>query len=93
MPAAQATAFTVYTNPDLVRESGGDPNDRELAAAVMKALHHLQEALDRAALAGIVIEPTFNRYPNRFKDRDSDADSIVVELDVYRQTASIVSAG
>ncbi len=87
MHATQATAFTVYTNSDAVRESNGDPNDRDLASGVMQALHGLQETLDRAALAGLIIEPAFNRYPNRFKDRGSDAESYVAKVEIYRKLA------
>ena len=87
MHAIQATAFTLYTDTDAVRESSGDPNDRDLATVVMQALHGLQDALDRAALAGLIVEPCFKRFPNRFKDRGSDAESYVAKVEIYRKLA------
>lgn len=95
--AAQTKQFTVYTNtePEQVEpeaqeqvvEAVGEPKDRELAVGLLRALHSLQEALDAAALAGLIIEPSFKKFPNRFKDRGSDADSYVARVDVYRRLA------
>ncbi len=63
----------------------GSPGDRNIAAGILKAVHGLQEALDAAALAGLIVGPNFKRFPDRFKDRGSNADSFVVSVEVYRR--------
>ncbi len=85
--APQASKLTVYTNPDPALERGGEPKDREIAGAVLKALHQLQEAFDTATLAGLIVEPSFKQLPNRFSDRGSDAESFVASVEVYRKLA------
>ncbi len=79
------STFTVYTNTDELLEPGGESGDRELASAALKTLHDLQKAMDTCALAGLIVEPTFKRYPNRFKDRGSDMESYVAAVEIYRK--------
>ncbi len=96
-PTAASTPFTVYTNSeqgdveqvplDQTLQPGGEPNDRDLATQVLQTLNALQEALDAATLAGLIVEPSFKAFPNRFKDRGSDADSFVARANVYRRLA------
>ena len=83
----QPTPFTVYTNTEQLLEPGGEPGDREMATRALKALHYLQEAIDSCALAGLIVEPAFKRYPNRFKDRGSDMESYVGMVEIYRKLA------
>ncbi len=85
--APQASKLTVYTNPEPTLERGGEPKDREIAGAVLNALHQLQEVLDTATLAGLIVEPSFKRIPSRFSDRGSDAESYVASVEVYRKLA------
>ena len=85
--ASQASKLTVYTNPEPALERGGEPKDREIAGAVLNALHQLQDVLDNATLAGLIVEPCFKRLPNRFSDRGSDAESYVASVEVYRKLA------
>ena len=85
--APQASKLTVYTNPESALEPGGEPKDREIAGAVLQALHQLQEAFDTATLAGLIVEPSFKRLPNRFTDRGSDAESYVASVDLFRKLA------
>ena len=88
MQSAQATAFKIYTDDDQGVTAGGDqPGDRDLASGLTHALHSLQEALDSATLAGLIVEPDFKRYPNRFKDRGSDIESYVAMVQIYRKLA------
>ncbi len=65
--------------------SGGDPRDRELAADLVSAINELQEAMDAAALAGLVVEPSFGRFANRFNEVGSDVDSFVARVQIYRK--------
>ena len=64
---------------------GGDPRDRTLAANLVGAVNELQEAMDAAALAGLVVEPTFARFANRFNEVGSDVDSFVARVQIYRK--------
>ena len=91
-PPVSSSQFKVYTNadesaPTLTLKAGGDPKDRELAARVLKALYNLQETMDSAALAGLIIEPCFKQYGNRFKELGSDVESWVAKVDIYRKLA------
>lgn len=85
--ASQASKLTVYTNPEPALESAGEPKDREVTRAVLDALHQLQEAFDTATLAGLIVEPSFKRVPNRFSDRGSDAETYLASVEVYRKLA------
>ena len=88
MQTAQATALKVYAEDEQgVTARGDHPGDRDLASGLTHALHILQEALDAATLAGLIVEPNFKRYPNRFKDRGSDIESYVAMVQIYRKLA------
>lgn len=73
----------VVVEEDLL--SGGDPRDRKLATDLVSAINELQEAMDAAALAGLVVEPTFARFANRFNEVGSDIDSFVARVQIYRK--------
>ena len=62
-----------------------DPRDREVARDLLRALDTLQQALDQAALRGLIVEPRFVRQANRFTDRGSDAEAFVAQIDVFRK--------
>lgn len=85
--ASQAGTLTVYTNTAHTPDAVEQPKDRVLAASILKALHELQESFDAAALAGLIIEPSFKLLPNRFHDRGSDAETYVARVEVYRKLA------
>ncbi len=92
--AARATPpspFTVYTNAEQTLgqslEDGGEPRDRDHATKVLNALHALQSAIDAAAVAGLIVEPSFKSYPNRFQELGCDADSYVAKVEIYRKLA------
>jgi hypothetical protein len=82
-----ATTFKVYTNTDAKTPAitGGDQQDRYVAARVVSALNSFQDAMDAAALAGLIIEPTFKQFPNRFKELGSDMESYVAQVEIYRK--------
>lgn len=63
---------------------GGDPRDREIAADLVGAINELQEAMDAAALASLMVEPTFARFANRFNEVGPDMDSFVARVQIYR---------
>jgi hypothetical protein len=84
---SQAANLAVYTNSAPIADIAGDPNDRGLATSILKAMHQLQETFDAAALAGLIVEPSFKMVPNRFRDRGNDAESFVAGVEVYRKLA------
>ena len=89
MNASKASKFKVYTNS---REEnsvkiGGDPKDRDMASRVVNALNNLQDAMDAAALAGLIIEPCFKQFSNRFKELGTDMESYVGQVEIYRKLA------
>jgi len=88
---APSSPFTVYTNTEQTvgqrLTDGGEPKDREYATRVLKALHALQAAIDAASVAGLIVEPSFKSYPNRFQELGCDADSYVAKVEIYRKLA------
>ena len=89
MNALPTSKFKVYTNS---REEnsvkiGGDPKDRDMASRVVNALNKLQDAMDAAALAGLIIEPCFKQFSNRFKELGTDMESYVGQVEIYRKLA------
>ena len=63
----------------------GDASDRELAADVMARLHDFQEAMDRAILAGLIVEPSFQPVGNRFNNVGVSAESFLVKVKILRR--------
>jgi len=63
----------------------GEPSDRELAAAVTNAGLVLQEAMDRAILAGLIVEPGFQSVGNRFSAVGVSAESFLVKVRIMRR--------
>jgi len=63
----------------------GDTSDRELAADLMARLHDFQEAMDRAILAGLIVEPSFQQVGNRFAAVGVSAESYLVKVKIFRR--------
>lgn len=89
MNASKAFKFKVYTNfqEEIAVKIGGDPKDRDMASHVINALNKLQDAMDAAALAGLIIEPAFKQFSNRFKELGTDMESYVGQVEIYRKLA------
>lgn len=85
MQALQAQPAMDEGGRDRAPEIAVEPADRDVAVRVMRALHELQAALDAAALAGLVIVPSFKSVPDRFKDRGNNTESYVARVEVYRK--------
>jgi hypothetical protein len=63
----------------------GDVSDRDLATDVMARLHDFQEAMDRAILAGLIVEPSFQAVGNRFSNVGVSAESFLVKVKILRR--------
>ncbi|MEM7124337.1 MAG: hypothetical protein AAF563_23880 [Pseudomonadota bacterium] len=60
-------------------------SDQELAQAAVTAMKNLQDAMDEAIKAGLLIEPNIKRVENRFVNVGVSADSFLLNLHILRQ--------
>lgn len=87
MPHSQAfndhddTNITAF---DAVRRQA-EKSDRDLAADVTSAMLAFQEAMDRAILAGLIVEPSFQAVGNRFATVGVSAESYLVKVRIMRR--------
>ncbi len=63
------------------------PADEDLAARVVRAVGELQDSMDAAILAGLIVEPSFQKLGGRFESYGVTRDSFVCEAHVYRKLA------
>ena len=81
--SAEALAIDYLHRPS---ETSGHPqSDRELADRTQRALTELQDALDAAVLAGLIVEPSFTRIENRLTQCGARVDSFVGRVHVLRR--------
>jgi hypothetical protein len=59
--------------------------DREIARAVMAAVRHLNDLMDDAIKAGLVVEPSFSLAQNRFEDLGISTPSYVASVKMFRK--------
>jgi len=59
--------------------------DRDLAGNITEASLRLQEAMDRAVLAGLIVEPSFQAVGNRFATVGVSAESHLVKIRIMRR--------
>ena len=62
-----------------------DSTDRELAQEVTATMLAFQEAMDRAILAGLIVEPGFQAVGNRFAAVGVSAESYLVKARILRR--------
>ncbi len=70
---------------DDLRAKYGFPSDRELADRVLKACAELQEAMDNAVLAGLVLEPSFTRIEDRITRGAQKFSTYLCNVKVFRK--------
>lgn len=66
-------------------DTGADLADVELAARIISAANELQATMDEAARAGLVIEPSFQRYSGKEAEYGVSAESFVCKVKIYRK--------
>ncbi len=71
----------------LASAAGHPQDDREIADRTQRALAELQDALDAAVLAGLIVEPSFTRIENRLTQCGARVDSFVGRVHVLRRMA------
>jgi hypothetical protein len=59
--------------------------DRDLAQAVTSAMHAIQDAMDKAILGGLIVEPSFQAVENRFSNVGVSAESYLAKCNIYRR--------
>ncbi len=59
--------------------------DRELSKGVSRAIATLQDAMDEASRAGLIIEPTFKSISGRFNEIGVSIDSYICSVEIYRK--------
>ncbi len=65
----------------------GSQDDRDIASRIVAAMTEVQEAMDRAVLAGLIVEPKFARIENRLTQCGARIDSFVCKIGLYRKLA------
>ena len=60
-------------------------SDAEIADQVVNAVNRVQEVMDQAILAGLVVEPGFKRIENRLTQSGMRLDSYVCSVRVFRK--------
>lgn len=71
--------------PSAAVADGVAGRDREIAATIVSAVRTLNEAMDDAVKAGLIVEPTFSVAQGRFEDFGISADSFIANVKVFRK--------
>ncbi len=82
---AEAVVLDYPSRP--VESSGQPQSDRDLTDRTQRALAELQDALDAAVLAGLIVEPSFTRIENRLTQCGVRVDTFVGRVHVLRRLA------
>ncbi len=89
MAKTRPSQFSVEIDADELIAGGADSGDAGLAVRIVKAAAELQAAMDAAASAGLMLEPTLQRSAGQAADDGgggaSDADSIVCKVEIFRK--------
>ena len=75
------------SRPEPVDRDYQRPSDRRLATEVTKAIATLQDAVDSAVRAGLIVEPNFQSVGNRFNEFGVSVDSYIFTVAMYRKLA------
>ena len=73
------------SRPAPVDDGYQPPRDRELGRRVTAAIGELQDAIDAAILAGLIVEPSFKPISGRFNDFGVSVDSYVCNVQIFRK--------
>ncbi|MEE8532105.1 MAG: hypothetical protein V3S95_01005 [Alphaproteobacteria bacterium] len=68
-------------------DSNKIPDDRDLADKILRASQALQESMDSAVLAGLIVEPSFARIEGRLTKSGVKVDSFACSVKVFRKLA------
>ena len=71
--------------PAAATSDGPQDRDQEIAATIVGAVRALNEAMDDAIKAGLIVEPTFSVAQGRFEDIGISAESYIANVKVFRK--------
>ena len=71
--------------PEQPGATGNMPSDRELADRILKASNKLQNAVDDAVAAGLVVEPAFTRIEGRMRGTGNAMCSYICNVKLFRK--------
>ena len=71
--------------PDEPTPSEMVPTDMDIAEKTVEAVSDLQDAMDAALLAGLIVEPNFAQVENRLTRYGTRISSFVCSVRVYRK--------
>lgn len=81
-------AFSQRAAPAKPREVAKDyvvPSDRVLSIRITQSIADLQEAMDAAGKAGLIVEPSFKSISGRFNEYGVSVDSHICSVEIYRK--------
>ena len=61
------------------------PSDRVLSSRVTQAIAGLQDAMDSASRAGLIIEPSFKSIAGRFNEFGVSVKSYICSVEIFRK--------
>ena len=76
-----------FTQPDSFEAPIEGITDRDIADRINHAVMEVQEAMDAALLAGLLVEPSFTVIDNRLTKTGVRIDSNVCKVQVFRKLA------
>ncbi len=71
--------------PQEVEQEYVRSSDRKLATHLSLGIAKLQDAMDSASKAGLIIEPTFKSVSGRFNEFGVSIDSYICGVEIYRK--------
>ncbi len=73
------------TRPQEVGDNYVTRSDRELSKTVSQAIARLQDAMDEASRAGLIIEPVFRSIDGRFSEFGISVESYICNVEIFRK--------
>ena len=84
---AKRTKQTQLASVDVEKNREDRPTDREIALRASRAIGELQDAIDIAIVAVLIVEPSFKPIGGRFHEFGVSVDSYVCSVQIYRKLA------
>ncbi len=73
------------TRPQEVGDHYVTRSDRELSKTVSQAIARLQDAMDEASRAGLIVEPVFRSIDGRFNEFGISIESYICNVEIFRK--------
>ena len=83
--ATKTFSKRIPSRPMEVAQDHAVASDRELSVKVTQAIANLQDAMDCASRAGLLIEPSFKSITGRFNEFGVSVNSYVCSVEIYRK--------